>query len=355
MVSTGIAATLVATLAACAPPPPPAPPLIDRLGLDGLVRAVEDGDHGDIAAILVSRDGRIVFEDYFGRNGPDSIVDMRSAGKSLTAIALGVAIDDGAIDGVESPVLPFFEDLAPFRNDGPEKRAIVLRDLLTMGSALDCNDWDDRSPGQEERMYRSRDWTSFALGLPVDPDFSRSRTGQGRFSYCTAGVFLAGQMLERATGERFDTFVGHRILAPLGIRNVQWRRSPDGEVQSGGQLGLRARDAERIGRLVLNGGTWEGRRIVSEAWIAEMLPPVARPGAGLGYGYLWWQAEIRTGASGETVAAAMMIGNGGNIVAVVPELDAVIVVQATNYNVPGDFDMSRALLQRFIVPALADD
>ena len=348
-----LAAFLALCLGGCAPPPPPTPVVVDPLDLAALSRSVDAGEHGDIAAILVSQSGRLVFEDYFGRHDPDSVVDMRSVGKSLTALAVGAAIDSSALESVTQPVMPLFEDRAPHRHDTPAKQAITVRDLLTMRSALDCNDWDPASPGNEERMYHRRDWTNFVLNLPVDPLAGEADAGAARFSYCTAGVFLLGQVIERQADLAFDEFVETRILEPIGVREVAWRRSPSGEVQSGGQLGMRARDAERIGRLVLNEGIWNGRSIVPRAWIEEMLTPVSSPVAGLRYGYLWWLAGADPGRTGAPIA--MMIGNGGNIVAVAPDFDAVIVIQATNYNRPDALQTSLDLLAEAILPAVSDE
>lgn len=70
---------------------------------------------------------------------------------------------------------------------------MTLRDLLTMTSCLDCNDWDEASPGNEELMYPQQDWLAFGLGLPIRDE----RT----FSYCTAGVVALGIGLERDVGE----------------------------------------------------------------------------------------------------------------------------------------------------------
>jgi CubicO group peptidase (beta-lactamase class C family) len=159
-------------------------------------------------------------------------------------------------------------------------------------------------------------------------------------------------VIERTSGLAFDAFVEGRILNPIGVHNVAWRRSPSGEVQSGGQLGLRARDAERIGRLVLNDGFWEGRPVVPRAWIAEMLIPVSTPTPGLRYGYLWWLAGSDDRPANTSMA--LMIGNGGNIVAVAHDFDAVVVIQATNYNQPGALQASLNLLSDFILPALSN-
>jgi CubicO group peptidase (beta-lactamase class C family) len=340
-------------LGACGSLAPVSPPVVDQLNLAALSAEVDAGAYGRIATVVVTQGGTVVFEDYFGSQSPDGLVDMRSAGKSLTAIAAGIAIEEGVISGVDVPVIPVFADRAPIVNDGEIKRSIVLRDLLTMRSVLDCNDWRP-SPGNEERMYRTRDWTRFALDIPVDPRASAAAGGASRFSYCTAGVFLIGQMIEHESGVRFDQYVASRVFDQIGVTDVEWTRSPSGEIQSGGQLSLRARDAERIGRLVLNEGRWDGEQIVPAAWIAEMLTPASWPRQDLSYAYLWWRAEFHVGASDRTVDTMMMMGNGGNIVAVIPEYDAVVVVQSRNYNTPGDFEISRDLIERFILEGLAD-
>ncbi len=339
-----ISLTVLATVA-CHRPIPASPALTDNLGMVQLSRSVDSGAFGAISGIVVSQDSQIIFEDYFGNSRPDTPVDMRSAGKSLTALAVGIAIDDGTLPSIETPVWQQFADRGPFRDDGPEKQGITVEDLLRMSSALDCDDWAPRSPGNEERMYRTKNWTDFALNIPTTPS-------SDRFSYCTAGVFLVGQMIERLAQTPFDVFMADRLFGPLGIHEVDWTRSPSGEVQSGGQLSLRARDTERLGRLVLQGGVWNGSRLLSERWISQMLTPHSQAGPNLGYGYLWWITSVGRTSDGQRIEAEMMIGNGGNLVVIVPTLKAVIVIQAKNYNRPGHFEMSMTLVRQFIIPEL---
>jgi CubicO group peptidase (beta-lactamase class C family) len=347
----GLAVSVLA-VSACSERSESTPPLVDRLELADLSRDIDGGAYGAVAAIVVSQGGQILFEDYFGGAGPDRVVDMRSTGKSLTALAVGIALDDDLLPGLDMSVLSAFEDRAPFAHDGPGKRAITLEDLLGMSSALDCNDWDPRSPGNEEHMYRTGDWTGFVLDLPILSAHRGDEIRRDRFSYCTAGVFLLGQVVERSAGQRIDAFMEDRLFAPLGVGDVAWRRSPSGEVQSGGQLGLTARDAERLGRLVLQEGVWEGEQIVSSAWIAQMLTPRTTPAPGFRYGLLWWLTDLADTPRTPPVQAAMMVGNGGNLVVVLPSLDAVAVVQARNYNRPGHFEMSMAIVREVLVPAL---
>jgi CubicO group peptidase (beta-lactamase class C family) len=322
------------------------------LDLKAMSAEIEAGSYRRIEAIRVIQHGRTIFAQDYRGNDAESRIDARSVGKSITAIAVGMAIEDGKLAGVDQPAFAFFKDREPFAHDGAMKRGITIRDLLTMSSALDCDDWKDASPGNEERMYRTRDWTRFALDIPLFRDFARGVDGQGRFSYCTAGAFLLGRIVERATGERFDHYVQRRLFDPLGITGAKWAMSPTGEVQSGGQLSLRAGDFAAIGQLVLGGGVAGGRQIISRAWLGEMLRVRTRATPVDGYGFLWWVRDYRVPGNAQPWPGFYMSGNGGNKVVLFPDLDAVVVVLSTNYNQRDMHEMTTAPIERHILPAL---
>jgi CubicO group peptidase (beta-lactamase class C family) len=350
-----LSATLVTALGILPTAPALAEPLIDRLGLETMAAAIDRGDYRRIEAVIVERGGETLFEDYYRMVYPEMRIDARSVGKSITALAVGMAIEDGALAGVDVPLLDFFPDLAPFAYDGGAKRAITLADLLTMSSALDCDDSSQDSPGHEGRMYNSAIWTRFALDIPIDPNYARNPdTGRGRFSYCTAGVFLLGRVVERAVGEPFEAYVQRRLFDPLGITFPTWLRAPEGVVQSGGQLRLRSRDFTALGRLVLDGGRFNGETIVSSGWLQQMLQPRTRAVPTVyEYGYLWWIGDFRIDDSPALHRGFAMRGNGGNKIVLFPDLDAVITLLATNYNEPDMHDLTYALLSQYILPALA--
>ena len=316
-------AAFAAMLSLCWAPIAQAQPIPD-LTLEELEARIEDGDLGKIRALALEVGGETVYRKRFGKGELADKVDIRSAGKSITALAVGAAIADGDLAGVDVAVWPYLGSKrgAPFN-------AITVLDLLNMASALDCNDWERRSPGQEERMYPKRVWRDFALGLP-EREFTRDKRGIGPFSYCTAGVFLLGQVVEKAVGERFDLYVQRRLFDPLGIDGADWRRSQSGEVQSGGQLTISDEALLKIGRMVMDGGEWEGEQILPIGWLRAMLKPTHQMGEHVHYGNLWWFSAIRSRRGFE--GAAMMKGNGGNIVALVPSMDAVLVVQSESYN-----------------------
>ena len=297
---------------------------IPHLQIFELVDQLHDGDLGKIRAVAVEQGGNILYRERFDKGDKGERIDIKSAGKSITALAVGAAIADGALSGTDVKVWPYLGS-----ERGEPWASITVADLMNMSSSLDCNDWEKRSPGQEEKMYRTRAWRDFALGLPAR-QFVRDKRGVGTFSYCTAGVFLLGQVVERAVGERFDLYVQRRLFDPLGIDGADWRRSRSGEVQSGGQLTISDEALLKIGRMVLDGGKWKGEQILPPIWIGSMLTPTHKLGEHVGYGNLWWHIPIRSHRGYED--AVMMKGNGGNIVALVPSLDVVLVVQSENYN-----------------------
>lgn len=297
---------------------------IPHYDLQQLEQSIEAGDLGKIRAVAAEQHGVTVYRKRFGQGEPGDLIDIRSAGKSITALAVGAAIADGAIPGTDLAVWPYLG-----RPRGEPFDSITVQDLLDMSSALDCNDWDRRSPGQEERMYRERVWRDFALALPAR-EYAREANGVGPFSYCTAGVFLLGQVVQQATGERFDRYVERRLFAPLGIAGAEWRQSRSGEIQSGGQLTIGDEALLKIGRLMLSRGKWEGKQIVPADWVETLFRPRHELSQFVRYGNLWWMTPLRSKIG--YVGALMMKGNGGNILAVVPDYDAVLLVQAENYN-----------------------
>ena len=151
--------------------------------------------------------------------------------------------------GVDAPVLPFFKGRV-IANDDQLKARMMVEDLLTMSSPLECDDWNYFSRGNEERMYVVEDWTQFALDLPIR-GWVRLRGEAApqcgrRFSYCTAGAFLMGGVLQKATGEAANVYAARRLFEPTGIRDAQWVYSPMGLPQTGGGLRLTSVDLDEV-------------------------------------------------------------------------------------------------------------
>lgn len=323
-----------------------------RIGpLVALDQARIDDSFPNTTSVLVVKDGKLVFERYFGSGGPEVLNDTRSAMKSVTALAVGAALADGALRSIDEPALPWLADHAPFGNDGPLKQGITLADFLTMSSALDCNDWDAASPGNEENMYPRRDWSRWAVDIPLKAAYQRDSGGRGPFSYCTAGVFLLGQILERAVREPVDRYVNRRLLDPLGITRREWPRSPSREVGTGGGLRLRSRDLAKLGVLVSSGGRWGDRQVVPAEWIARMLRVSRNIDAEQRYGLLYWRREYRSACG--PLAGWYMSGNGGNVIVHIPGQGLVVVVTRRHYNQRGMHQQTVRLLEDHVLSGLS--
>jgi CubicO group peptidase (beta-lactamase class C family) len=308
--------------------------LAAALDLSSMEKAIAAGEYKKIGSVVAARKGEIVYEKYF-EGDAETLRDTRSVGKTVTSILAGIAADAKLLS-LDTPVLPFFP--GPHANPDPRKDRITVRNLITMNSILECDDWNDYSRGNEERMYLIEDWTGFYLDLPV--------RGSRTFSYCTSGVFVLGQVIQRAAQTPVDQFARTKLFEPLGITRAEWPYSPHGLAMTGGGLRLTSRDLLKLGQLYANGGTWNGKRIVSAEWVAQSVAKHESIDDDTDYGFLWW---LETYGGEKTYA---MQGNGGNKVVVFPALDLVVVITSTNYSTRGMHEQTTKLLTDYVLPAV---
>ena len=326
---------------------------VARLG--ELERAIAANEFPGVTSVVVAQDGKLVYERYFGDGGPEVLNDTRSATKSITALLIGAAIDRGLIPSAQARVYRYFDDMKPYAHDSARKQAITLEDLLTMSSAWECDDDNQFSSGNEERMYVSENWTRFALDIPLRgyaPWVTRPEDSpHGRaFSYCTAGSFLLGAVVERVSKQSLAEFSANVLEKPLGITQAHWNRASEGVGMGGGGTRYRSRDLAKIGQMVADGGQWQGKRIISEAWIRQALTVHAQAREDADYGYQFWRFRIGEGA--QQTAAWAMSGNGGNYVFIVPERRLVAVITRTSYNQRGVHPQSQTMFGDYLLKAL---
>ncbi len=326
----------------------------DTTKLQSMETAIRSDEFKKITSIVIARHGKLVYEVYFGENAKTTLMDTRSSTKTITGMLLGIAIEQRKLN-LTSPVFNYFPEKQPVENPDPRKNNITVEDFLTMSSILECDDWNDFSRGNEERMYLIEDWLAFTLNLPVKgfPSWNEkpqdSRYGRN-FSYCTAGVFTLGAVLGKATKMKVPDFAKKYLFDPLSIQNTGWQFSPLGLAQTGGGLRLQSRDLLKLGQLYLNGGMWKGKHIVSEKWVKTSIQPHVRIDDQTEYGYLWWLRKFQAGD--KAYASYYMSGNGGNKVAVFPKLEIVAVLTSTNYGTGGMHQQTDRLLSEYILTSL---
>ena len=315
----------------------------------GLNSAIEAERFRQITSVLVAANGRRTVEAYWHGADKETLHDTRSATKTLVALAVGAAIDQGLIESVHDPAFRYFDREQPFAFDSETKQAITIRDLLTMSSALDCDDNRQSSPGNEGNMHNHRRWRRFVLDLPTAAGWMRGTSGFGPFRYCTAGSFLLGQLVEQAAGRKFHAYFQQHVADPLGIPRIDWYHSGAGEIQTGGGAEMTSRDLLKLGELMLNGGLHGEQRVLSAAWVEEMLTPHVVPNDEQRYGYQTWYRPFRCG--NRTTGGWYMAGNGGNKVAVFRDLGLTVVVTATLYGTPGMHEQTTQLIEDHVLAA----
>jgi CubicO group peptidase (beta-lactamase class C family) len=319
---------------------------LDPAILCSLNETLDKSPDMNVHAVLVVRGGKLVYETY--RSGldfrwtlasgmvthtPQMQHDVRSMSKSVVSLLVGIALDRKLIASIDDPVFTYFPQYASLRT--PAKDRILLRHLLTMRSGLQ---WDElhtsfSDPTNSGRMmYRSSDPYRFVLEQPVqhEPD--------EKFNYSGGNTQLLAGVLQKATGEPLAEFAKAALFEPLGITQFTWPNGPaSGEVIADWGLRLRPRDMAKIGELVLRKGMWNGRRVVSEAWIEESTQ--ARPtneSFGMAwnplYGYQWWMGNSAIGDHAISWIAG--IGWGGQRIYIAPAYDLIVVITSGLYFVP---------------------
>lgn len=283
-----------------------------------------------IQSIAIERHGRLVLDQYFYGFSAQQPHDVRSAGKSVTTLMVGRAIQDTNAFTPSSGVLSLLPKYAPVSNDNAQKRQMTITNLMTMAPGLACDDNDDASPGNEDTMQSQpagTDWYRYTLDLPM------ISTPGTRALYCSASINLLGAIVGTATGVPLDRYFQDRFAAPMQFGNYAMWLMPkpaDAAYMGGGDY-FRPRDFLKFGQLILDRGRWYDRQVVDASWIAQSIVPRTAPeGEGDRYGYGWHLSRLAVdGREYDIVNAG---GNGGQLMIVIPALDLAVMVTAGNYN-----------------------
>ena len=329
---------------AMSPPSPTSPPsywptaIPDEQGMNadllaGVVDTIKERDY-DVDSVTVIRNGYIVLDEYFPPFEPNSMHIIHSCTKSIVSALIGIAIDQGYIEGVDQLVLDLFMERTAANLDA-DKETMTLEDLLTMSSGLECRDSYLYNWRGLNEMRESDDWVQFMLNLPM------AEPPGTRFEYCNGGSFLLSAIIQETTGMSALAFAEENLFGPLNITDVHWPANPEGITIGWGDIHMRPHDMAKIGYLYLNGGQWDGEQVVPAAWVkASTQAHIAAGTLSDGYGYQWWVDDG---------GYYMAIGYQGQFIYVVPEKDMVVVF--TSELDESDFFIPETLLNEYIIPA----
>ncbi len=316
----------------------------------------DTGNESNICQIYAIKDGKTVYDDCWHGFKTLDAVNVNSVTKGIMALLAGIVLDKGYIRNLDQKVMEFFPDYSVKRG---EKTIydVTIRHLLTMTAPY---------KGKSEpwkKVCTSQDWTLAIL------DYLGGRKGiTGEFRYATLGIQILAGIIERATGEKCIGFANRNLFSPLRLperiihgdsskedqfdffmnknpRKNEWYSDPQGSVTAGWGLCMSARDMAVIGDLVLCNGLYNGKRIISEEYLKDMLGPHIKLGERFGfmnYGYLWYKPY-----DDRDVYAA--IGDSGNIIYLNKEKNVSVGITGTFK--PRIFDRVNFIEQK-VLPAI---
>ena len=350
---------------------------LDVTALGKAVENIGSGKYGEIHSLLIYRNGKLVFEEYFPGHdylwdGPyfhgnvinwdiDRRHNIHSDGKSITSACIGIAIDQGFIGSVDDSIFDYLPEYQHLNTDGKDQ--ITIEHLLTMTSGLEWDEWGS--------SYSETTNDVIALWVNCDdpvecilekPLISEPGTA---FTYSGGNMIVLGEIIKNATGRDIEAFSWEYLFDPLEIETPPWRWINDsGVIYAGGDQLLTPREMLKFGVTYLNGGVWEGRQIIPFEWVANsakphdgpdntwlnhLLRPIP-PGEGTwgrrGYSYSWWTHEFsHRDVNFPTYWAG---GWGGQKIIVLPQQDAVVVFTGANYS---SADNTTKILTKYVIPA----
>jgi len=291
-------------------------------------------------AFIVVQDGTILYENYFNNTQRDSIVTSFSVAKSFTSASIGIALQEGYIKSVDDPITTYLPELAERDSRFNE---ITIRHLLLMASGLEYKEFRPLLFNSDDPLttyYPDQRKIALENTHIIDPPGLY-------FQYNKYHPQLLGMILERATGMPVSNYLQTRIWDKIGMEfDGSWSTDSESSDFEKMETGVNARaiDFAKFGVLFLNGGLWEGKQVISQAWVDESTQPLlpenyqnyyndwvkAMPGQGY-YKYMWW-GMVHEDDSYDFTAE----GDKGQFIYVSPQKNMVIIRNGTDYGIPSE-------------------
>lgn len=300
-------------------------------------------------SVLISRRGKLIYENYF--NGYNAFIphDMRSASKSISSTIVGIAKDQSLLKSTTQSIFDFLPNRYRIYMD-TLKSKIDIHSLLTMSSGLDAIDYginaNPRSIATEDNYQRTKDWTASILQASM---INKPNT---KANYGSANPYLLGLAIDTIVEEPLELFIDQHLFQKLGISNYIIQTDINGRPYFAGGMYLTPLDMLRFGELYIGKGRWQDKRILSQKWIYKSLlnyHSLENVPEKNGYGYLWWHHNYYL--DGQVIRTLEARGAGGQYIFLVPSLEMVTVITSGNYK-NGKTQQPELLFEKYILPYL---
>ncbi len=201
--------------------------------------------------VIIARNDKIICEAYFGAHKSGIWKATFSACKSVVSIAIGMLIDEGKLS-----LNTKLEDIFPKEMKSPAKlkvKNITVYDLLTMKSGMTA--LDETRAMNEKYLFRAY------INTPLSFDPGK------KFFYNSTNTYVLSCIVKKVSGETMSQYLESRLFSPLDIKNYYWSKSAENIEFGGWGLYISPCDFAKIGMMLINGGIWNGKRILSKEYI----------------------------------------------------------------------------------------
>lgn len=298
-------------------------------------------------SVLISRNGNIIYENYFDGYNQNIPHDMRSTSKSISSAIVGIGKDKRLFKSVNQSIFDFLPTKYQIHKDSL-KAKINIQSLLTMSSGLDAIDYglnsNPTSPAVEDNFQRTEDWTETIIATPM---INRPNT---KANYGSANPYLLGIVMDSLVSEPLQLFMDVNLFQKLEISNYIIQTDLKGNPYFGGGMYLTPKDMLKFGELYLNNGKWKNKRILSKSWVKNSFTnylALENTKDKNGYGYLWWHHNYQI--NGKNIKSIEARGAGGQYIFVIPALQAVVVITSGNFR-NGKTQQPEAIFENYILP-----
>ncbi|MBQ0732766.1 serine hydrolase domain-containing protein [Aquimarina celericrescens] len=301
-----------------------------RDSIENLLNTIYKTPHKDFRGLVVIKDNHIVIEEYFNTFWRKTIHDIRSAGKSVTSLLLGIAIKEGLIKNLDQTVYALFSK-NKYYSVNEDYKKIKLKHVLDMSSGLDADTDKPKTAGHVGKWITKDDWKEYLLNVPL-----KSQPGK-EWVYADINALLIGFAIEEASGMSLKDYAQKKLFNPLGIEQVYWYTNASNQTGAAGNLYLSTLDFAKLGLLVVNEGKWNNIQIIDPNFIKEL---ITHKNFNISeyfsladsYGMFWYKTSRTFG--NKNIDYLFASGNGGNHLVVVPKENMIIALTSSAYG-PG--------------------
>lgn len=316
--------------------------------IEELIKQIKSERYGwaEQDSLLIYQDGKLLIEEYFNgytRNDPHQI---QSVSKSLTSLLVGGLITEGKIADVNAPIalyLPEYKHLLT-----GDKAKITLANFMDMAAGIEWDEWS--VPYTDPANIRSKemesdDGVAFVLSLPMKHEPGKD------FSYSGGYVSVVGSVISNLSKQPTAAdYAKNGPLKALCFNNAYWFKQKDGKTNTAGGGMMRPIDMLKVGQLMLDDGQWQGKQLIDKQWVADSLDRTINT-YNSKYGYFWWHDDAFVLDNVKNYPYVHASGWGGQEIAIIKELDLVVVTTASNFESSGRVN---EMLRNFIIPAFVD-